>query len=526
MSRRGLTASAILAVFLAGAAPGARAADLTIGQAAPPTSVDPHFYNAAPNNGLAMHLFDRLTERMPDARLRPGLAQSWRLVDDTTWEFKLRPGVTFTDGQALTPDDVAFSYARVPNVPNSPGNFASMVRPITRIEIMDAQTLRLHSAQPAPNMPGDLAAVAIVSRHVGEHAATEDYNAGRAAIGTGPYKLVRYLPGDRVELARNEAWWGQKPDWDRVTIRIISNPGARTAALRAGDVDIIDFPSPPDLAGLRADPALSIVSVTGARVIYLSPDFSHQGAWRDITDADGKPLETNPLLDRRVREALSVAINRQAIAERIMLNTAIPTGQWLTPTMFGYAPDVKPPEYDPARARKLLADAGYPQGFKLTLHTPNDRYPSDAQTAQAVAQMWTRIGVQTAVEALPWSAYSVRSNHQEFSMGLLGWGSNTAEAGYTLINVLGTFDPALGRGSSNNGRYSNPTLDTLTAKALATTDDAAREAMERQAVAMAMEDVGFIPLHQLVNSWATKKAIRYEPRVDERTLAMDAHPAR
>lgn len=514
----------LLAVFLITVCGAARAADLRIGQAAPVTSVDPHFYNAAPNNGLAMHIFDQLTVRGPDAALRPGLATSWTQAGDTAWDFKLRPGVTFHDGAKLTIDDIVFSLARPPKVPNSPGGFAAMVRQITSVETIDPQTLRLHTATPAPNLPGDLAAVAIVSHTAGD-AATEDYNAGRAAVGTGAYRLVRYAPGDRVELERNAAWWGPKPDWERVTIRFISNPGARVAALLSGDVDIIDVPPAADLPRLKTDPKLAVTSTLSARMIYLTPGVGDRVNLAEFTDASGQPLGKNPLTDRRVRQALSMAINRQAIADRIMQGTATPTGQWLTPTMFGYVRDLPPPSFDPERARALLAEAGYPKGFGVLLHTPNDRYPNDAGTAQAVAQMWTRVGVQTSVEALPWNAYAVRGAKQEFAVGLWGWGSNTGEAGYTLINVIGARDPSTGYGSSNYGGYANPALDALTKRAMATVDDHQREAVLFDEVRMVADDLPIIPLHQLVNFWAMKKSLTYEPRADERTLAMGVHPA-
>jgi peptide/nickel transport system substrate-binding protein len=511
----------LLAVFL-GLSP-AHAQDLRIGLAAPATSMDPHFYNASPNISVAMHVFDRLTHRSPDAKVIPWLAESWKPIDDTTWEFKLHPGVTFHDGSALTPDDIAFTIARVPNVPNSPGGFGGYVRAIASVETVDPTTVRFHTKAPAPNLPGDLATIAILSRHIGEGAATEDYNSGKAAIGTGPYRLVHYASGDRVDLVRNDAWWGGKPEWDHVTIRFITSPGSRTAALLAGDVDVIDVPPASDLPRLKADPKLSVFSIQGLRVIFLAPDFSRDGEEPFITGNDGHKLAKNPLLDLRVRQALSIAINRAGIVDRVMQGTAVATGQWLPPGTFGYAPAVGVPPYDPAKAKALLAEAGYPQGFRLTLHTPNDRYPNDAATAQAVAQMWTRIGLQTTVEALPWAAFSARANHQEFSIHLLGWGSNTAEAGYTLVNVIGTFDQKAGRGSANTGRYSNPALDALTDKALATLDDATREHMLIQDVGTAMAQLPFIPLHQLINYWAARKGIVYEPREDERSLAMNTH---
>jgi len=293
----------------------------------------------------------------------------------------------------------------------------------------------------------------------------------------------------------------------------------------AGDVDMIDVPPASDIPRLKADPKLSVVQIQGLRTIYIGLARGRATPEPYVTDNAGKPLAKSPFEDLRVRRALSIAINRQAIAERVMQGTADATGQWLPPGTYSYAPNVKVPPYAPDEAKKLLAAAGYPQGFKMTLHTPNDRYPNDSQTSQAVAQMWTRIGVQTAVEAMPWNTFSVRGSKQEFSAALGGWGSNTAEAGYLLINIIGTYDPARGRGASNSRRYSNPALDTLTDQALSTFDPAQREKLLIQAVEMATSDVAIIPLHQLINFWATKKSIAYTPRMDERTVAMDARPA-
>ena len=504
----------------------ATAQELKIAIAAPATSMDPHFYNAAPNNSVSTHFFDRLVNRTPAAKLEPWLAQSWTAVNDTIWEFKLRPGVKFHDGSDFTADDVAFSIARVPNVPNSPGGFGGFLRAIARVEIVDPLTIRLHMKSPSPNQPNDMATVAIISRKHGEGAATEDYNSGKAVIGTGPFRFGRFISGDRVEMTRNDSWWGPKPAWERVNYRFIPNNAARTAALLAGDVDVIDVPPAADLPRLREDARLTVVSTQGMRVIYLVPDFSRTGEQPFITDNAGNKLAKNPLLDVRVRQALSIAINRAGLTDRVMQGTATPNGQWLPPGTYSYNPEVKIPAFDADAAKKLLTEAGYPQGFKITLHSPNDRYPNDAATAQAIAQMWSRIGVQTQVEALPWASYSGRGAKQEWSMGLWGWGSATGEAGYTLINVIGTFDRAAGRGGSNHGRYSNPTIDALTDKALSTLDDGAREKLLQQGVAMSMQEVAFIPLYQLTNFWAHKKTFIVTPRADDATRAIEVRPAK
>ncbi len=493
---------------------------VTIGVAAPATSVDPHFFNAAPNAQLAAHVFSRLVERDARVQLQPGLAESWRALSPTVWEFRLRPGVTWHDGRPFTAEDVAFTLARAPNVPNSPGGYGSFLRMVKQVEVADPLTIRLHTKQPHSLLPTEIAYIAIIARHAAQGATTEDFNSGRAAIGTGPYRLLSHTANDRTELARNGAYWGPREPWSRVTLRFIGHDSARTAALLAGDVDMIDQVPPADLARLRAEPRVGLFETQGLRLIYLQADFSRGAAMPFVTDNAGQPLGANPFKDVRVRRALSIAINRPALAERVMEGAARPAGQWLPPGVYSYDPGTPVPAFDPEGARRLLAEAGYPEGFRLTLHSPNDRYPNDARAAQAVAQMWSRIGIRTEVAALPWSAFSARAARQEFAMRLSGWGSTTGEASYLLVNVLGTYDPAARRGASNAGRYSSPALDALTDRATATLDAEEREALLRQAVRMASDDVALIPLLHLVNAWATRADLRYEARMDERSLAM------
>lgn len=516
----------LAALALAALLPGvAGAQNLNIGIGGSPTSLDPHFYNASPNSSLVSHLFDRLVEQDARARTRPMLAESWRPVSDTVWEFKLRPGVRWHDGREFTADDVVFTIGRVPNVPNSPASFAGFVRAIQRIEVVDPLTIRFHTAAPHPMLPIEMASVQIVSRHVGDGAATEDYNAGRAAVGTGPYRLVSHRQGDRTEFVRNDAYWGGPQPWARVSYRFIANDPARTAALLAGDVDVIDQVPSTDLPRLRREQRISIFEIQGLRLIYLIPDYSRAENPLFVTDNAGQPMARNPFHDVRVRRALSMAIDRAALAERVMERTAAPAGQWLPAGSAGHNPAVPVPPFEPETARRLLAEAGYPSGFRITLHTPNDRYPNDSRTAQAIAQMWTRVGVRTEVAPLPWAAYPGRAARQEFAMHLIGWGSSAGDPIGALMNVVGTFDRARFLGAVNHHRHSNPALDALVERALMTMDDAARDAMLRDAVRMAAEDVAVIPLYNLVNVWATRRGLRIAPRLDERTLAMDVRPA-
>ena len=513
-----------LALTLAIGSGAAIAADLAIGLSTEVTSLDPHYHNLTPNNNVAEHIFETLVTKTPKSQLKPALAESWRAIDDLTWEFKLRKGVKFHDGSDFTARDVVFSLDRTATVPNSPSPFTIYTKQITEKIIVDPLTIRLKTAAPYPLMPNDMSTVFIVSSNAAKGASTEDFNTGKAAIGTGTFKFVRYLKGDRVELARNERYWGVKPVWEHVTLRLIPSDPSRVAALLAGDVRAIENVPTADLARLQKNPDITVSRAVSHRLIYLHLDTNRDRS-PFVTDKAGKPLDKNPLKDLRVRQAISKAINRPAIVERVMEGAAVATGQLMADGMFGYASALKPERYDPEGAKKLLADAGYPDGFGLTLHGPNDRYVNDDQICQAIAQMLARIGIATRVETLPSSVYFSRAQKLDFSLMLVGWASDTAEVSSPLKSLLATFDPKKGMGAANRGRYSNPKMDQLLEQGLATVDDSRREKILIQATEVAVNDLGIIPLHHQVNLWGSRKGITYIPRTDERTLAFEFKPA-
>lgn len=494
------------------------AADLSIALGADITSIDPHYHNLTPNNNVAEHIFETLVTKDARSRLKPALAESWRSVDDLTWEFKLRRGVKFHDGGDFTAQDVVFTLDRVPNVPNSPSSFATYSKQITEKVVVDPYTIRFKTATPYPLMPTDMSTIFIVSARAAKGAATEDFNSGKVTIGTGPFKFVRYAKGDRVELVRNETYWGTKPVWDKATLRIISADPSRVAALLAGDVRAIENVPTADIARIAKSSDLSLYRTVSHRVMYLHIDSDRERS-PFVTDKAGKPLEKNPLKDVRVRRAISKAINRQALVERVMEGAAVATGQLMPEGLFGYTSTLKPEVYDVEGAKKLLAEAGYPDGFGLTLHAPNNRYVNDEQIAQAIAQLLARAGIATRVDAMPSSVFFSRGSKLEFSFMLVGWGSDTAEASSPLKALLATFSKEKGRGAANRGRYSNPKMDDMLTLALATVDNAKREHMLQQATEIAIGDLGIIPLYHQHNLWATRKGVTYTPRTDERTLA-------
>ena len=517
--RAALLASLFLPLCGTLAAPAARAEPLSLAVSAPPASIDPHYYTLTPSIMLSSHIFSRLVQRDENSRLAPDLAESWKLVDDTTWEFKLRPGVKFHNGADFTAEDVAYTLERVPTV-QSPSSFSVYTRDIADVQVVDPLTIRLKTKEPSPLLPANLANIFIVSRSVAANSSTADFNSGKAAIGTGPYKFVSYDPNNRVKLARNDAYYGEKPAWETVDYRIISNDGARVAALLSGDVALIDAVPTADAARLRKDERLAVAEAASTRLIFLGLDVERQDGSPDITGPNGEKLDRNPLRDHRVREALSIAINRPAIVSRIMEGAALPSGQFMPPGVFGYDPSIPVPAFAPDRAKELLTQAGYPNGFSIILRGPNDRYVNDAQIQQTVAQMWTRIGVKTQVEAVPWSVYSSGVKTGDYAMTTLAWGNGTGEGSYALTNVLGSVDPRQGRGVSNWGRYSNPKVDQALEDAMAAFDDAKREAILQKSAQVVAEDAGIIPLFHYQNLWAAKRGLKVTPQTSDRTTAM------
>lgn len=525
VSRRVLGASGLLAALRPGRAM-AQAAPLRIGALTDP-SVDPHFLYLTTNMAYSQHLFDALSVKDENSLALPGLAESWRPLDERRWEFVLRRGVRFHDGSELTAADVKFSIERVTSIPANPSPYTPNLRGIAQVEILDDHRLRFTTAGPVPALYGTLGAIYIVSHRAAAGAMPADFRSGRAAIGTGPYRFGEYLPAQRLELTRWDGYWGPKPAFERVQFRFIPNGGARLAALLANEVDVADFLPPELLNSLRGNPQVQVLSRPSDRVIYLVPDVA-----RDVSPfirgRDGQPLTRNPLKDARVRRALSLAINREGLARQTMDGLADPVGQIVPRGYGGYNAELLPDPFDPDRARRLLAEAGYPNGFQLTLHGPNDRYVNDARVLQAVGAMFTRIGVETRVEAMPRSLYFGRANppRMEFSLSLIGWGSaGEGESGYGLATLLHSRQPERGLGGINNGGYANPAFDAALQTALARFDTAERHAALQRAMRIAMDDVAVIPLYVQHSAIAVRRGITYLVRDDEKTIAMQASPA-
>jgi peptide/nickel transport system substrate-binding protein len=498
-----------------------QAQSVTIGLAADITSMDPHYHLLTSNQNVVEHVFNRLVERDEQLRMLPGLALSWRTVDPLTWEFKLRPDVKFHDGSPFTAEDVAFSIERIPTIKDSPGSFAVYTKAITHITIVDPLTIRFKTASPYPLLPAEMGTFAIVSKKAATGASSADFNSGKAAIGTGPYKLVRYARGDKIEMVRNDAYWGKKPQVEKLSFKILSNDASRVAALLSNDVQVIDNLPVADIKRLSGSSDLSVIQSVSPRLIFLHMDqFRDQSPF--ITDKEGKPLTVNPLKDVRVRRAISKAIDREQIRTQVMDGASRPTAQLMTPGLSGYSePLAKVEPVDIEGARKLLTEAGYPNGFGITIHGPSNRYVQDDQILQTLAQMLSRVGIAVRVVAQPSAMFFPGQAKHNYSFSMSGWGSGTFEASSPLRAVLSAADKAKGRGTVNAGKYYNAKMEDVLEKALLTLDDAERDRLLAQATEMVMTDQGIVPIHHQVSVWAARKNIRFGGRSDERTYAFD-----
>ncbi len=507
----GLTGAFVAASF-AGAA---SAETLTIGTRNETTSIDPHFFQTSSNQQVNSHTFEYLIEKDEHQNLKQSLAVSWKPVDDKVWEIKLRKGVKWTDGSPFTADDV------IANAERAEAGRVKSASPANRFilgikhKMIDDYTIHTTNGAVFPLMARYLSVAPMISRKFAM-APTADYNSGKVAVGTGPYKFVEWIKGDRVVLAKNPGYWGATPAWDKIVYKVIKSDPVRLAAVLNGDVDLIDYVPTTDYQSIKKNPKLAISEIAGNRVIFLNLDQRNRPTPFAKTN-DGKEMP-NPFVNRKVRKAISLAINRKAIIERVMDGAGSPSGQIAAKGMFGYEPGIRADGFDPEQAKKLLAEAGYPNGFQLMVHGPNDRYINDAKITETVAGMLTKVGIKTKVHTEPKATFF--SNVKDYSMHLLGYGSDTGEASAALLSLLHTQVKEKNYGGFNKVGYSNPEFDKPLDKALQTLDNKAREGLLQDVARVVSADTAVIPLHYQVNVWAHRPGLSYVARTDERTLGM------
>jgi peptide/nickel transport system substrate-binding protein len=516
--------SAVSALALCLAFQPATAKDLTIGFKTDITAADPHVLGTS-NRNITTQIYEPLLLLDTQMKPMPGLAESWKLVAPATWEFKLRAGVTFHDGSPLTAEDAKFSIERARDL-KGPRTFRTYLGDITQVDAVDERTLRVQTKAPSAILPENIGSVGILSKKAAEGASEADFNSGKAAIGAGPYRWVKWTPGDRIELECFPGYWGGAAKFDKVVYRLMNNDSTRVAALLSGDVDAVDAVPPSLVERLKSQQGIAVQQTTSYFLNYVHLDRHHKTPLY-VKGANGEALQTNPFNDLRVRQALSIAINRPLIAQRVMAGTSTPSGQFVSSGMTGFVADIAAPAFDTAKAKALLAEAGFPNGFQLTIHCTNDRSINDAKLCEAIGQMFSAIGVATRVETLPYSVFLERvtsggpEKESEFSAYMLGFGAANGVADAALKALVATYDTKAGTGANNYVRYSNPELDKLIQAAISEMDPAKRKALLEKATHMAIDDVALIPIHHLDAVWGVRDKLSITPRIDRFTYARD-----
>jgi peptide/nickel transport system substrate-binding protein len=488
---------------------------------------DPMAQNESLNNTFSDYVYEGLVRYNKQFVPEPALAVSWTRPEPSRWRFNLRKNVKFHDGTPMTADDVVFSFERILKPASNMKVYAQGVKEVKKI---DDFTVDIITDGPNPVLLRGLVDAKIMSRawstknnvvNPQDYAKKEESFAARNTNGTGPFMLKSREADVRTVLVANPAWWDKlEGNVTEIVYLPIKQDGTRAAALLSGEVDLVLDPPTQDVPRLRQNPQVKIADGTETRIIFFGMD-----QWRDETpysNVKGK----NPFKDKRVRQALYQAIDIEAIRRATMRGLAVPTGSMIAPQVNGYTEDTaKRQPYDIARAKALLTEAGYPNGFEVTLDCPNNRYINDEEICQAVAAMWAKIGVNAKVNAMPRSTYFQKIQNFDTSLYLLGWATATFDGLYSLQSLIHSVKDKGADGNFNLGKYSNAKADELIDKIKTEVDDKKRNEMMREVLVIHEADVGHIPLHQQVIPWAMRSNVsafhRADNRLDVRWVKVD-----
>ncbi|ODS94747.1 MAG: ABC transporter substrate-binding protein [Lautropia sp. SCN 69-89] len=471
-------------------------------------SMDPHSLNESLQLSFTGNIYEPLVAHDKKLGLVPGLATKWTQVNPTTWRFELRRGVTFHDGTPFTADDVLFTFARAAG---DGSDMKSYTSDIAQVRKVDADTVEIVTKNPFPILPDVISLVYIMSKKWCEENRADkpvdkrkgiENAASFRANGTGPFRLKSRDPGVRTVLVRNLNYWDKvETNIDEVVFTPIGADATRVAALVSGEIDFMQPVPVQDVARLKQNPNLNIMQGPELRTIFLGMDQARNELL--FSNVKGK----NPFKDVRVRRAFFQAIDIEAIKTRIMRGAATPTALMIAPGIKGFPAELnKRLPHDPEASKKLLAEAGYPNGFELKMNCPNDRYVNDGEICQAVAGMLARVGVKVNLEAETKGTYFPKILSRNTSFYLLGWTPATYDAHNVLNAIIGTPDPS-GRGQFNLGGYSNARVDELTKLVQSETDQTKRNAMIAEAFKIHQDEVGHLPLHQQALAWGMRKNV-------------------
>lgn len=480
-------------------------------------TLDPHSQNHAATSAISSYVYEGLTRYNEKFQPEPALASKWTQVSPTQIRFELRRGVKFQDGTPFTADDVIFSFNRV-RQPQA--NMQIYVTGIKEIKKIDAHTIDLLLEGPNPVLLRNLTGFRIMSKawaeknksvNTQDYKAKEDTYASRNAMGTGPYRITAWQPDQKISMVANKDWWDtNKGNISELTYLPIKSDATRVAALLSGDLDLLtDLPTQ-DVAKLRADPKLKVIDGNENRTIFFAMDLGSD-------ELRGSNIKgKNPFKDKRVREAMNLGLDREAIKRSLMRGFSVPAGIMVAPGVDGHAPDLDvPPKADYEKAKKLLAEAGYPEGFEVPLNCPNDRYVNDEEICQAVVAMWTKIGIKAKLSTSPMSQHSQLLQRLESPLYLYGWGVTTFDAQYTLQDIVHTRSKGVD-GKGNYSRISDARVDELVQAMKVETDPVKRRAQVREALQRVRDEFLFIPVHHQVRPWAMRSNLDTLHRADDK----------
>ncbi|QIM54400.1 ABC transporter substrate-binding protein [Hydrogenophaga crocea] len=493
------TAAALLAMTAVGMA---SAQTVRIGNQGDALSMDPHSLNESLQLSVTGNVYEPLVARDRNLKVIPGLATSWRQTSPTVWRFELRKGVQFHDGTPFTADDVLFTFARAAG---EGSDMKSYVNDVKEVRKVNDHVVDIETKTPFPILPDVLSLLYIMSKKWSEeNQATRPVDrrkgienaASFRANGTGPFRLRERQPNVKTTFQRNGSYWG-KIEGNVVNVEYtpIGNDATRVAALLSGQVDVIEPVPLQDVQRINGSGKSKVLQGPELRTIFLGMDQKRDELL--YSNVKGK----NPFKDKRVRQAFYQAIDIQGIQRTVMRGASSPTALMVGPGITGFDPALNTRlPYDPEAAKKLLAEAGYPNGFEVAMNCPNDRYVNDGNVCQAVAANLARVGVKINLQAETKGTYFPKILRRDTSFYMLGWTPGTYDAHNALNALMRCVDDS-GAGQFNLGSYCNPKLDELTNKIQAETDKTKRDAMIREAFKIHSDDVGHLPLHQQALAW-------------------------
>ncbi len=503
MMRRFLVSAAML-TLLAVPATALAKAELVIAVDSPPKTMNPHGFNSDANLSYMSNFFDGLLQRSaPEGKLAPALATEWERLDATTWKFKLRKGVTFHNGNPFTAEDVKFTFERMKDPQHS--KFLNIANSIESMETPDDHTIIFKTVKPIPWFAETMQQNFIVDKESTAGRDSGEYNT--RPVGTGAYKFVEWVKGSYIRMEANENYWEGAPQYKTVEIKPITEDATRFAAIAARQADILSGVPVPMIDRIKKTPGIEVVSRPARRCIYMG-----------LGNTKGTPFE-----DIRVRKAIAMAINEDEIVKTIMRGQATPSAQVPDPSTIGYNPSLKRLPYDPAKAKALLKEAGYDNGFEITIAGPNDRYINDKQICEAVAKYLAKVGLKVSLDVKPKSIFFDELADKKHKFYLLGWFDGSNDFGRSAEMLLHTVDKTKGMGVYNGAKYSNPALDKMIIESASILDRAKREEALQTINKTSVEDISWIPLHYQQDLYAVQKGsgVKFTPRPDRWIVAKE-----